>query len=340
MAARCSALTQATSAGGTCLCVAEGNTIDLRDLHGHQIRKLQTDGKIRVLRWWDEPKLLLAGCVDEKVIAFDEDGRRSWVFSSQMDPAVYEAAKTYWFKSAPGHEGIHGLFTGEFDGGKSRCFVGSACTLEILDERGALVRRTPIFWGPCGKFLLAACADGSKNLLVSQWPNGSDDLAIVNSKTLTNSGRGYYGVPAGHTLVGGWDSQNRTAIFHEDFNGDGNKEVVTAINGTWNRVTVYSEQGEPLYNAQFGPGVSSTPPRNARHGRRRPKRQRLERDRRRHIRGPGRRPESAMREDLVDAFTQSPTFPTVRQAVRGEASLGRGRLRRRHRRSAWTTRVP
>ena len=48
--------------------------------------------------------------------------------------AVYRAAKTYWFKSAPGHEGIHGLHTGVFLDGKTQAFVGSACTLEILDE--------------------------------------------------------------------------------------------------------------------------------------------------------------------------------------------------------------
>ena len=136
-----------------------------------------------MLRWWDEPQLLLAGCADEKVIAFDREGQRKWVFTSEMDPAVYEAAKTYWFKSAPGHEGIHGLYTGAFDEGKSRCFVGSACTLEILDETGKLVKRTPVFWGPCWKFLLVAGRDGGRNLLVAQWPNGSDDLAIVSSKT-------------------------------------------------------------------------------------------------------------------------------------------------------------
>ena len=89
-------------AGGTQLAVAEGNTIHLLTPAGQEIRTLQTDGAIRVLRWWDECQLLLAGCADEKVIAFDREGRREWVFTSEMDPAVYEAAKTYWFKSAPG----------------------------------------------------------------------------------------------------------------------------------------------------------------------------------------------------------------------------------------------
>jgi len=239
--------------------VAAGKTVHLLTHEGKEIRQLPTDGPIRVLRWWEEHQLLLAGCTDEKVIAFDRQGRRKWVFTSEMDPAVYEAAKTYWFKSAPGHAGIHGLHTGAFDGEKSRCFVGSACTLEILDETGQVVKRTPVFWGPGWKFLLVAGRDGSPNLLVARWPNGSDNLAIVSSRTMTDTGHGYQGVPAGHSFVGGWTAQNRTGLFCEDLDGDGKKEVATAINGTWNRVTVYSEQGQPLYNAQFGPGASTAP---------------------------------------------------------------------------------
>jgi hypothetical protein len=241
------------------LCVAEGSNIHLLTHEGQETRKLQTDDKIRVLRWWDDCNLLLAGCVDEQVIAFDGSGQRKWVFTSEMDPAVYEAAKTYWFKTAPGHEGIHGLYTGRFDEGKSRCFVGSACTLEILDEAGKLVKRTPVFWGPGRMFLLVAGQDGSTNLLISRWPNGFDGLAMVNSRTMTDRGRGYSGVPAGHSYVGGWSAQNRTGLFYEDLDGDGKKEVATAINGTWNRVAVYSEAGQPLYNAQFGAGPSSAP---------------------------------------------------------------------------------
>jgi len=210
-----------------------------------------------VLHWWPEPGLLLAGCVDEKVIAFDAGGERKWTFTSEMDPAVYEAAKTYWFKSAPGHEGIHGLYTGAFDEGKNRCFVGSACTLEILDENGSLVKRTPTFWGPGRKFLLVDAADGSRNLLISRWPNGTDELSLVGSRSMSVTGRGYYGVPAGHSFVGGWSAQNRTGLFLDDLNGDGDLEVATAVNGTWNRVTVYSLSGKALHNAQFGPGAGT-----------------------------------------------------------------------------------
>jgi hypothetical protein len=247
------------SGQGAQLAIAEGNTVHIIGADGSEVRRLQTDGEIRVLCWWNHAQLLLAGCIDEKVVAFDGGGRRKWTFTSEMDPAVYRAAKTYWFKTAPGHEGVHGLHVGVFDDGKSRCFVGSACTLEILDDTGALVKRTPVFWGPGRAFLLVGGSDGSRNLLISRWPNGTDHLAIVNSGAMAVTGRGYHTVPAGHSYVGGWSAQNRTGLFHVDLNGDGTKEVATAINGTWNRVTVYSEDGKPLHNAQFGPGASSAP---------------------------------------------------------------------------------
>jgi len=244
--------------GDTAWVVAEGTHVHLLSSKGERKATWQADGAVRVVRWWPEPQLLLVGCADEKVIAFDRSGQRKWVFVSQMDPAVYEAAKTYWFKSAPGHEGIHGLFTGEF-GGSERCFVGSACTLEILSASGELIKRTPVFWGPGWKFGLFDAPGGARNLLVARWPNGSDDLAVVGSRTMTVESSGFQSVPPGHAYVGGWTAQNRTGLFCRDLDGDGRAEVATAINGTWNRVTVYSAEGRPLANAQFGPGVSKTP---------------------------------------------------------------------------------
>jgi len=52
-------------------------------------------------------------------------------------------------------------------------------------------------------------------------------------------------------------------ITWEDLDGDGQKELTTAVNGIWNRVTVCAETGKPLYNAQFGPG-KRIPSRNIR----------------------------------------------------------------------------
>jgi hypothetical protein len=58
-------------------------------------------------------------------------------------------------------------------------------------------------------------------------------------------------------MVGGWTALNRVAMEYADTDGDGVREVVTATNGVWNRVTVFNGAGTPLYNAQFGPGSKS-----------------------------------------------------------------------------------
>ncbi len=251
------AVTDMEAVSGTdapALAVAEGSRIHLLTLDGKERQTMVADGQIRVLRWWAEHRLLLAGCADEKVIAFDETGRRKWAFVSEMDPAVLRAGKTYWFKSAPGHEGIHGLHTGSFIGGESQAFVGSACTLEILDERGRLVRRIPQFWGKVSTFRIVDGPGGTKNLLAARKYNGWNSVAIINSKTLDPRPRGFLRVPAGHTYMPGWSSMNRHHLFHEDLDGDGRREVISEINGTWNRVCVWTAGGEPRFAANFGPG--------------------------------------------------------------------------------------
>jgi hypothetical protein len=245
----------ASTAQHTRICATVGSTVHVLSGQGAELRRLQADGPIRVLHWWAQPALLLAGCVDEQVIAFDvETGERRWVFVSEEDPAVFRAAKPYWFKSAPGHAGVHGLHTGLFLDGREQAFVGSACTLEMLDENGTLVRRLPVFWGPGSQFALVDGPDDSINLLIARQPTDSHALAVVNNRRLDPKQRGFAGVPAGHTNIGGWACMSRKHIFYEDLDGDGVREVVSEINGTWNRVTVWAPDGTPLHSVQLGPG--------------------------------------------------------------------------------------
>jgi hypothetical protein len=236
------------------ICAAEGVTVHALSPDGAEVRRMQADGDIRMLRWWDEHELLLAGCADEQVIAFDREGKRRWVFTSEMDPAVFRAAKTYWFKSAPSHAGIHGLHSGVFINARSQAFVGSACTLEILDENGKLIKRMPQFWGDPSTFAIVPGPDGTLNLLAARHSNGTNTVRIINNEKLEPGERGFYSVPPGHTYVPGWSSMNRHHLFYQDLDGDGRGEVVSEINGTWNRVTVWSVDGTPLYDASFGPG--------------------------------------------------------------------------------------
>ena len=249
-------LVAAPDEAGTRLYAAEGQTVHALSPDGGALATFQTDGLIRMLRWWPEPQLLLAGCADEKVIAFDRDGNRKWVFVSEMDPAVYRAAKTYWFKSEPGHEGIHGLYSGAFIDDKPMAFAGSACTLEILDETGQLVRRMPQFWGKVSVMKLIPGPNGSHTLLAARRFNDGNTLGIINSVSLDPDRRGYDSVPEGHTYVPGWSAMNREHIFFEDFDGDGENELMSEVNGVWNRVTVWRPDGTAEYDASFGPGKS------------------------------------------------------------------------------------
>jgi hypothetical protein len=250
------------SSQGPLLAVAADKTIHLLTPDGQAVRRFETDGKIRHLRWWDKPQLLLAGCLDEKLIAFDEQGKRQWTFISEMDPAVYAAAKQYEFKEGPGRAGVHGLTTGVFLDGQEQCFAGGACTLEIVGEQGQLVKRLPLFWGCGSVFQFMPRPHGTIDLLVAREPNDGHYLWVVNNKDLS-ARRAFSGVPAGHTYVGGAESMSRDHIFHVDLDGDGTKEIVSEINGAWNRITVWNEDGQALYNAQFGPG-NKIPYRNMR----------------------------------------------------------------------------
>jgi hypothetical protein len=251
-----------TGTEGPQVAVADEKVIHILGADGAVVRRLETDAKILSLRWWATYRILLAGCQDEKLIAFDESGARRWVFTSEMDPAVTEAGKTYWYKSAPGHEGVRGLFTGVFLNGEEQAFVGGACTLEIVDADGHLVARTPFFWGPGTVFQLVPKADGSIDLLIGREPGDGAYLWVYNNRTLVKR-QSFYLVPPGFTYVGGWMDMARDHIFVADVTGDAAPEVVSEINGTWNRVTVWDLEGRPLHNAQFGPG-SSTPARNMR----------------------------------------------------------------------------
>jgi len=132
--------------------------------------------------------------------------------------------------------------------------VGSACTLEILDEAGKLVHRMPLLWGKNSTFAVVDAPGGTKHLLAARKYNGTNHVSVVSSQTRKLVARSFIAVPPGHTYMPGWSSMNRHHLFYEDLDGDGTREVISEINGTWNRVVVWSADGRPKYAANFGPG--------------------------------------------------------------------------------------
>ena len=249
-----------TPNGGS-VCAAENERIHLWTPSTGERRTLTADAPVQAIRWWPEERLLLVGDRDGRLIAFEpRTGLRRWTFQSQMDPAVWRAAKPYWFHTAKGHEGIHGLHTGAFFDGATQAFVGSACTLEILAGDGQLIRRLPVFWGPGKVFCLVERSDGSTDLLVGRQPADTHAVVVVNSHAeytpnmLGPDPRSFHDVPPDHTDVWTWGRMARSHMYCEDINGDGEKEVIGDIHGAWNRVTVWSSDATPLHCAHFGPG--------------------------------------------------------------------------------------
>ena len=237
--------------GETHCAAASGSAIRLIDPAGKVVGRLDADAEVHCLRWWSEPQLLLAGCADEEVIAFELGGTRRWEFVSQLSEGFIAS---YWSKHA--HPGVWGLHTGVFLNGASQCFVGSACTLEILDKHGALLRRLRVPWGPVSGFALLPQADGGVDLLMGREISGTPGLKRLNSKNMKLA-TAFHGTAPGHTNVGGWMVINRPHILPADIDGDGTPEVVSSFNGAWNRVTVFTNHGKAVANAQFGPGAKS-----------------------------------------------------------------------------------
>lgn len=247
-------------AHGDRLALATGTTVVLLGTDGKALQPLEFEGTVRVVHWWGEQRLLLVGCADEKVIAFRIAAGKGapeqvWQFVSKMAPWVYTHQASHWWKEAsPRLAGIHGLTSGAFlEDSASQVIVGSACTVEILSPTGRLLARKEQVWGNVVHSIIIPKDDGSRDLVSLRRPSLTSRVNILNSRTLDPRKAGYVGVPSGHTGVKSW-GRCRYHLIHADLDGDGKGEVVGEINGPWDRVGVWDDNGRPLASAPFGPG--------------------------------------------------------------------------------------
>ncbi len=249
--------------GQAFLAAASGSRIQVLDLEGKAVQTLETDSDMRAVHWWPEAGLLLAGCTDEKVIAFEivpssgppSGAERRWVFVSEMAPWLYTHQASHWWKEAgPHHAGIHSLTSLPFlEQAGTQAIVGSASTVEILDAEGKLLHRAEQVWGDVVNSILVPRSDGSRDLLSLRRPSLTTRVNILNNQTHNPKVTGFDVVPDGHSDIKSWGGR-RYHLFHEDLDGDGTKVVVGDVNGPWDRVGIWDESGEPLYNAPFGAG--------------------------------------------------------------------------------------
>jgi len=234
------------------LAVAGGKNIRIFNTDLQLQKTFTADAVVGKLAYANDSKLLLAGCEDGKVIAFDPvSGKRRWEHVSREADGLAETGAHWYLKSS--FPGIYGLAAGRFAGNKENIFVGSASTLEILHSNGKLLRRFKILWGPIRHFELYKTADKSC-LLLSQFYPGSDYLTRFDDRF--NSKIGYHLPPAGKLYFANWMGINRTGISALDLDNDGKIKIVSGLNGVWNRIIVWDEEGKPLREVSFGIGDS------------------------------------------------------------------------------------
>jgi hypothetical protein len=238
--------------------ISAANRVHPITLGGRLGVAIQAPAKIMSAAYWPENDLLLLGGADDRVYAIDADGRTRWTFQSEMHAEVYSTGKTYWFKKDL--PGIHGLATGNLTGRGTQAFVGSACTVEVLDEAGKLLRRVPVYWGACTVMQLVPNTDGTRKLVVAKAPNLSNTYSTIHGGTWAT---GSFGFNPPFQL-----SQSTLNILVDDLDRDGRPEVVCDTNGSMNHVRVYDCQGKTRWCAEFGPptaggtriGIAAPPP--------------------------------------------------------------------------------
>jgi len=252
------------SGGQTIVAVAEDTNIFLFDSKGKLIRKLTADSPAKVIHYWPEAKLLAGGCLDFKVIAFDiASGRRRWVFESKdINPHLKKSGFGGWFDRNPlENKGIHALASGVFLNGKSQLLVGTASTVEALDENGKLLQSMMAGPGVVTDMTLLNCGGEVKLLparlfgrfmlyqLSSRDPQKFKCLSV--GEFAPRRGASTYAAEYGNGYA---------RIIAEDLDGDGKQEVVGLFNGALNGIHVWDNKGTIIGDAAFGDGRASPRP--------------------------------------------------------------------------------
>jgi hypothetical protein len=252
-AAEVRALLKGASAAGACVYAITARHAYPIARDGSVASALEPGTQITAATYWPEAGLLLLGGQDDKVYAYAPDGRLQWTFQSVMHPDLYATGKTYWFKEAL--PGISGLATGNLTGQGTQAFVGSACTVEILDPTGRLIQRVPQYWGSVWRMAVLEAPDGRRMLLAAKMPNGVNDIGIIDGQNWTVT-YGFTALPPGHTFVSGWSAMNTPYLEVADLDGDGRQEVVLVVSGSWNRLVVYEADGRVRWAQSFGPWLN------------------------------------------------------------------------------------
>ncbi len=230
-----------------------GKNLELLTADGKTVWKQELAAPIGALHYWESQKLIVVGCLDEKVCAFTLNGVKKWEFTSEMAQELVDSMKYYWFKSAiPGVTALSSVHLGERD----LLFVGSAGTVEILDTAGKLLKRHWQTWGAVTGFAYLPAQDGNPPYMycfryMGGWPTvyrvnpelNQESVGMFTSKTGLDMGS------LGFSMIG------RNFLIASPLEKNGPWRLISDFNGALNRLVIWDPSNhKQIEEINFGPG--------------------------------------------------------------------------------------
>lgn len=199
----------------------------------------------------------LVGCDDDRVHAFAADGAEKWTVQAQIAPKfkIGDRYDAPWFTDPAHKHGVLSILAGDlWSPGHEEIALGRACTVELRDLKGRLLKRIATQWGD--NTALALVRGRERKLLVGKFFTGIPGLSVIGpTRELVSNGY-CTGLPKGATSMYAWMQQGASHLAAADLNGDRADEVLVLRSGHWNELAAYDAANACLWLARFGPGPS------------------------------------------------------------------------------------
>ena len=224
--------------------VAAGNTFTVfSTITGKTVFRMELDAPIFATAYHPEAKLWLVGTKDERLTAFDAQGKVRWTFTSEMAPETRKLGP-YWHKSAI--PGVRSLLVH-----KGKIFAGSAATMEVLDANGKLLARKYVLYGGLDE-IFPHPVTGKVMILR---PSGGAALMAIDPDTFKVEAHNNWALGLTDNLNSyGFNQVGQYQVLFFK-NKDGIWRAADLLSGAQNRFIIRDAKGKALYEANFGPGM-------------------------------------------------------------------------------------
>ena len=208
----------------------------------------------------------VVGLDNDLVIAFDSKGNQLWQEKAEVSQRFWLNGhwRAPWFTDVK--RGCHGVLALRFirwqDDKPAEIAFGRACTVEMRRLDGSLIKRLGLEWGNRSTLAESVYTDGKKILLAGNWHRAlSANMFRITDKYEAVKWV-YSGLPGGYTRIHGQGQGYRFPIL-TDLDGDGNKELILALCGSWNDLVVYDAKTQKakwarVFGASGGPQWSNS----------------------------------------------------------------------------------